>query len=233
MKTASRALGLTAGLWVAWAGPGWGYVNADCDVSVRVDVRVENLSLDQELGSERLECVSDGKTGVREVRLVRLARSRAAVRAEAHARGEGRASARYSDSCSASCSGGGSGTCHTSGSGWDSCSDSRSGSDSKSRTQETTFAVARASLDALVRRGFTARPSSDPVGCEVADRAGAALDPLKAIALVTWIYGEELMKESGADIPGILKRSTRPAKALAPWQPPPPAGQALDDRRRK
>lgn len=202
MKSTLAALGiLTAAGSLSWA-----YVSVDCNTDIRVESSIRSFSLDQEVGSERIDCRTDSSGAVGEVRVVRKAKSTASARAYASARADGRAYARYSDSCSTHCSCSGSscgscsGSCHTSGSGSDWCSDSDSDEASRSETEETTFVVARASLASLASKGFGARAGSGSHPCEVVDSSGSPLDALRAIAVVTWVYGEDLMKEKGADL---------------------------------
>lgn len=172
-----------------FAGGARAYVSVDADASVRVESRITRLDIGQEVGSERIECSNDGSGGVSVVNVVRIVKTRAAASAEAQARAACDAHARYSDSCS--CSGGGS--CSTSGSGSDSDSASKSDSISSDQAKETKFTVARASADKLREKGFAVSRNSS---CEITDPAGYPLNPLGAIAVVTWIYGEELIKEN-------------------------------------
>lgn len=171
------------GLVLAFAGSAGAYVSVDADAKVRVENRITRLDIDQEVGSERIEC-DNGLVSV-----VRIVKTKAYASAEAGASASCDAHARYSDSCS--CSGGGS--CSTSGSGGD--SDSASGSDlvSSDRSKEVKFTVARVSAGKLAEKGFSAGQSP---ACVITDPAGMPLNTLGAIAVVTWIYGEELIKDN-------------------------------------
>ncbi|HAF96044.1 MAG: hypothetical protein A2021_02920 [Elusimicrobia bacterium GWF2_52_66] len=174
------------GLMVLFTGNAWSYVNVDADVSASLENRITRLDLTQQVGAERIECGKDaaGNTGV--VSVVRIAKTKAFVSAAADVRASCNARAHYSDSCSCS----GSGSCSTSGSGSD--SDSTSGSDSASseKVTETKFTVARISEARLKEKGFSLNPNSS---CELVDATGFTLDPLGAVAVVTLVYGEELV----------------------------------------
>lgn len=173
-----------AGLILLFAGQSNAYVSVDCDVDVKVENRISRLDMNQQIGSERIEC-SEG-----EVLVVRIVKTAVSVQADADARARANARAHYSDSCSCS----GSGSCHTSGSGSDSCSDSGSDSATRNKTAETKFAVARASIDSINLMGFRVQPAID--SCRLTDAEGFQLDALKEVAIVTMIYGGELMKET-------------------------------------
>lgn len=175
-----------ASILIAWALPVGASVNVNCNVTV---------NLDQQVGSERLECPKTDKGALQEVRVIRKVKTLGQAGAQA--------SARYSDSCSThcscSCSCGQcssqscscSRSCSTSGSGSDSCSDSK--------TAETTFVVAKASTESLAKKGFAVRSETGPNLCELLAPDGSSLDPLRATGVVLWIYGEELMRETGGD----------------------------------
>lgn len=198
---------------LAPALPARAYLSIDCSVRTDVDSRITRLDVAQEVGAERLECVRAGGA-VSEVRVVRMVKTHASARAESEARARGSANGHYSDSCHAS--GSGCGSCRTSGSGSDSCSDSGSDTATRSESAETTFAVARAPLAALASHGFAVH-NPDAQTCGLSDSRGVALDVLKSVAAVTWVYGQELMREAGAELDA--------ARKLAP-KGLPPAGPA-------
>lgn len=175
------------------AAPAAAYVSVDADADVALETRISRLSADQQLGTERVECAAE--SGAVYVRVIRIAKTVVSAESEAYAKARCEASARYSDSCSCS---GCSGSCHTSGSGSDSDSRTSERTARDSKTEETRFAVARVSLDSLSKKGFSANPGESGA-CAITGPDGSALDPLKAIATVTWIYGEELMKDTGAE----------------------------------
>ncbi len=180
---------LCIGLMFLFAGNSMAYITVDCDVDVRVDNRITNLDTEQKIGSERINC--DGG----EMRIMRMVKTDVSVTARAEASARADADAYYSDSCS--CSGSGCGTCHTSGSGSDYDRDSDSDSTSRSKTAETKFVVARVSFDSLRKMGFSVTQNTD--SCRLLDDKGRSLNTLKAIAVITRIYGEELLKEYDAD----------------------------------
>lgn len=181
------------------AGPSWAYLSLDCDVDVQVENRINDLDIDQQVGAERIECAAGG------ARVVRIVKTGVSVEARADAKADGDADARYSDSCTCSCGDCSSETCRTS--GWDSdrCWDSDSDTATERDFEETKFVVAYASGESLRQRGFSARQGEEPFACELVDTAGASVGTLKGIALITWIYGEELMREKGADFEALLK----------------------------
>lgn len=207
------------GLVLALAGSARAYVSVDADASVNVENRITRLDIDQEVGSERIEC------GGGLVSVVRIVKTKAYASAEAGARASCGARARYSDSCS--CSGGGS--CSTSGSGSDSDSASKSDSVSTDRLEEVKFTVARVSAEKLRQKGFSVAPAA----CVVADSAGLPLNPLGAIAVVTWIYGEQLIAENPLAIRAVrnLFSDLVPAAPAAPVLPAPqPPAESLKRR---
>ena len=180
---------LCIGLMFLFTGNSSAYVSVDCDVDVRVDNRITNLDTEQKIGSERINC--DGG----EMRIMRMVKTDVSVTARAEASAKADADAYYSDSCS--CSGSGCGTCSTSGSGSDYDRDSDSDFTSRSKTVETKFVVARVSFDSLNKMGFSVSQNTD--SCRLLDDKGLPLSTLKAIAVITRIYGEELLKEYDAD----------------------------------
>lgn len=207
------------GLVLAFAGSARAYVSVDADASVKVENRITRLDIDQEIGSERIEC------GGGLVSVVRIVKTKAYASAEAGARASCDARARYSDSCS--CSGGGS--CSTSGSGSDSDSASKSDLVSSDRLEEVKFTVARVSVDKLLQKGFSVAPAA----CVIADPAGIPLNPLGAIAVVTWLYGEQLIAENPLAIRAVrnLFSDLVPATPAAPVLPAPqPPAESLKRR---
>ena len=175
------------GLMVFFTGNSMAYVSVDCDVEVRVNNRITNLDAEQKIGSERIDC--DGG----EMRIIRMVKTDVSASAKAEARAD--ADAYYSDSCL--CSGSSCGSCRTSGRGSDSDHDSAYDSASRSKTAETKFAVARVSFGSLRKMGFSV--SQDADSCGLLDEKGFPLNTLKSIAVITRIYGEELLKEYDAD----------------------------------
>lgn len=176
------------GLMLLFTGSARAYVSVDVDASVNVENRITGLDIAQEIGSERIECGGGaGAAGL--VSVVRIVKTKASASAQAEARANARASARYSDSCHCS----GSGSCSTSGSGSDSDSASASDKASADKMEEVKFTVARTSAGKLLEKGFTLRQGSS---CEITDSAGLALNPIGAIAVVTWIYGEETIQNN-------------------------------------
>ncbi len=180
---------LFMGLIFLFAGQSMAYVTVDCDVDVRVDNRITNLDTEQKIGSERIDCAGS------EMRIVRIVKTDVSATARAEATAKAYADAYYSDSCS--CSGSNCGSCHTSGSGSDYDRDSASDSASRIKTAETKFVVARVSFDSLRKMGFKVEKDAD--SCRLLDDKGFTLNTLKSIAVITRIYGEELLKEYDAD----------------------------------
>ena len=180
---------LFIGLIFLFAGQSMAYVTVDCDVDVRIDNRITRLDAEQEVGAERIDCAGS------EMRIVRIVKTDVSVRAEAEASAKADADAYYSDSCS--CSGSGCGSCHTSGSGSDYDRDSASDSASRSKMSETKFVVAKVSFGSLSKMGF--KVSQDVDSCRLLDDKGLTLNTLKSIAVITRIYGEELLKEYDTD----------------------------------
>lgn len=195
-----------AGLILLFAGQSYAYVSVDCDVDVKVENRISRLDMDQQIGSERIEC-SEGN-----VLVVRIVKTAVSVQADAEAKAHARASARYSDSCSC-----GGGSCSTSGSGSDSCSDSGSDSVTQNKTAETKFVVARASIVSLNLMGFRVRPSID--SCQLTDAEGFPLNALKEVSIVTMIYGGELMKEADPGFGALEKLAAPRQQVLPPAEP--------------
>lgn len=185
----------------------------DCSVGVDVNAKLTRVETEELLGAERLECQPDSQGAVGQVRLMRTFKTGVQAGVEVSARADARASASFSDSCSGSCHAHGSGSCHhcghsyswgdhchcscyASGSGSDTCSDSDSAQNSRSEEKKTTFVVAKIQGESLAAKGFRARHGTGAQACEILDPQGSVLDPLRAIAVISWIYGEELMKET-------------------------------------
>ncbi|MBU2573112.1 MAG: hypothetical protein KKH28_03430 [Elusimicrobia bacterium] len=196
---------LCIGLTLLFAGQALSYVSVDCDVNVQVNNRINRLDVNQQIGAERIECTAA------EARVVRIVKTAVEVQAYADADSRGNASARYSDSCSCSCGQGAASSCNTSGRGSDYCSDSDSDSVSRSETAETKFTVARSPLDLLREMGFTVRQDADY--CRLIDAGGVPLNILRAVAVITLAYGNELIKET-VDYKSLKKLQTPGQPAL-------------------
>ncbi len=185
------------------------FARASCSISVSVHTNIDRLSLDQQVGAERLDCRRSPGRGF-QVHVIRRVKTSASASASTRASASGSASGSTWGSCTASCSNGGSGSCSAYGSYHDYCSDSGSASDGASAQEESVFTVAWAEAAAIEAKGYAV--SGEGEKCELQDKDGAALDALKAIALVTWVYGEALMTENGADLKIYDKLSKKPSK---------------------
>lgn len=224
--------GVMRHLWAALLLLGAGSARAmsvSCKVDVDVDTRITRLAIDQEVGAERLECVQAPASGELHVHVVRIVKTEARAEARSSAKASASADASYSDSCSCS---GCSGSCHTSGSGWDSCSDSGDDAASSRDERATTFTVARVPAQALPARGYWVE--GGPGACRINDAGGNPVDLLRSIALVTWLYGEELLEKGGADMVA-LRRSLSPVSIRLQAKPArdEAGAPAFDDSRRK
>lgn len=203
--------------------PLWAYhMNVDCSIRATAGARVDAIDISHQVGAERIECASD-QGGIGLVRVIRKVKSASSVNASGGGRAEGSASASYDATCHSSCWCSGSSYCsgpdrhhhywndscdahcQVYGRGSDSCSGTGSDRDSRSQSRETVFVVARASPASLQAKGFKVRQGSH--SCEILDPRGSLLDPLRAIAVVSWIHGQELMKEQGADFSAHEKLS--------------------------
>lgn len=198
-------IALCFGLLAFFTGQASAGFDIDCNVDLNVKAYVSSIDAPQKIGAERVEC------GTGEAQVVRIVKTSISVQALAEARSEGKASGDYRDSCTTQ-SQEGSQTCSTSGSDWDSCSDSDSARATEEKTVETKFTVAKASLDKLLQAGFTTKAGKDY--CELVDSGGAAINAIKAVSLITFIYGQELMNETdGFKMFGGLNRGDPKAPA--------------------
>jgi hypothetical protein len=92
------------------------------------------------------------------------------------------------------------------------------------------FNVARAGGQSLAFMGY--QVSGEGEKCELKDPEGRKLDLLRAIGVVTYAYGEDLLRRGGADL-AAFKRSREAGTAVtAPFQPRTPVAVPVFDGRK-
>lgn len=196
----------------------WGSRGMDlrCDIGISLNQSV-SADIVQEFGAKRLECSTGSDGAIETVRVVRGINVTATAAAHASASASGNLQASYSDYCAMSCDvrippqvppGGGpppphpepyQRSCTTSGQSSTACSysPSRSASSADEKSMSSKVTVAKTTVAGLAAKGLKVTP-----GCEIVNSKGEILKPLTAVAMVTWIYGSQLLKEA---VPGILK----------------------------
>lgn len=188
-------------------------ISIDCSVNTNIDVRIDDIDVDQTIGAERLECSNESSP---EVRIVRTVRANTSARASGGARGNASVWARFNWSGNGTGCSQGNCQCTASGSDSRSCSSSDSASDSKTDWEQNKLVVSRATYDQLAAKGFTPAPGPTVGECELKTADGKYVEILKALAIVSWLHGERLAGEHAPELmasPAAYKGGPLPAAA--------------------
>lgn len=157
----------------------------DCNVTVEVEAKIDTFEVYQEVGDEKLECPPGRIEVVRYVEITAEVEASADAEASAEVEVDGEEIG-----------------------GWyDEFSETGSDSASDSVTEEERVVTAGVSYSELADKGFLA----DMGTCRIRDSKGKTLRPVEALALVSWLHGEKLMRGVGADT-RAMKRP-KPKKA--------------------